>query len=58
VKACGDVRVLTLGIGSYCNWFFLKMLAQIGRGFSDVIMFKEHIFQQISQVRSAWASVE
>merc|ERR1712157_474511 len=29
-------RFLTLGIGSYCNWFFLKMLSKLGRGFTDI----------------------
>jgi hypothetical protein len=25
-KIAGDVRIITLGIGSYSNWFFLKVL--------------------------------
>lgn len=33
MKQLASVRILTLGIGSYCNWFFLKMLSQIGRGY-------------------------
>ena len=28
-------RVMTFGIGSYCNTFFLKMLGSIGRGYSS-----------------------
>ncbi|KAL0441339.1 UNVERIFIED_CONTAM: Inter-alpha-trypsin inhibitor heavy chain H5 [Sesamum radiatum] len=28
-------RICTLGIGSYCNHYFLQMLAQIGRGYYD-----------------------
>ncbi|WOG99103.1 hypothetical protein DCAR_0518451 [Daucus carota subsp. sativus] len=28
-------RICTFGIGSYCNHFFLQMLAQIGRGYYD-----------------------
>lgn len=45
--AVGEARILTIGIGCYCNWFFLKMLAQIGRGFSDVVLFKNQIFAQV-----------
>jgi len=43
-------RFLTLGIGSYCNWFFLKMLSQIGKGFSDVVVFREHIYHKIDHL--------
>jgi hypothetical protein len=32
----GNSRILTFGIGAYCNWYFLKTLALLGRGFSDV----------------------
>ncbi|XP_057977482.1 uncharacterized protein LOC131164366 isoform X2 [Malania oleifera] len=28
-------RISTFGIGSYCNHYFLRMLAQIGRGYYD-----------------------
>jgi len=45
-----NTRLLTFGIGSYCNWFFLKMLAEIGRGFSDVVVYKEKIFGQVNQL--------
>lgn len=45
-----NTRILTLGVGSYCNWFFLKMLATIGRGFSDVVVFKERLFDQMSRL--------
>eukprot|EP01083_Nonionella_stella_P229530 812332_1 len=34
-------RIITLGIGSYCNWFFLTELARLGRGFSDIVVFQE-----------------
>lgn len=43
-------RILTFGIGSYCNWFFLKMLAQIGRGFCDVVTYTEKIYTQMLQL--------
>ena len=39
-------RILTLGIGSYCNWFFLKMLSKTGRGFGDIVLYKEYIFDK------------
>eukprot|EP01083_Nonionella_stella_P300871 1029342_1 len=29
LQECGPVRVLTFGIGTYCNWYFLKMLSSI-----------------------------
>lgn len=49
---CKNTRLLTLGIGSYCNWFFLKMLAYIGRGFSDVVSYQENIYDQMTQLLS------
>lgn len=44
---CKNVRLFTFGIGLYCNWYFLKMLSQIGRGFSDSIVYPESIYQQM-----------
>ncbi|WCJ39392.1 Nucleoside diphosphate kinase family protein [Euphorbia peplus] len=37
LKSGGPVspRICTLGIGAYCNHYFLQMLAQIGRGYFD-----------------------
>jgi len=46
-KHSSKARVLSFGIGSYCNWSFLKMLSQLCRGFSDVVVYKEHINTQI-----------
>eukprot|EP00824_Muranothrix_gubernata_P023846 TRINITY_DN6653_c0_g1_i2.p1 TRINITY_DN6653_c0_g1~~TRINITY_DN6653_c0_g1_i2.p1 ORF type:complete len:733 (+),score=117.11 TRINITY_DN6653_c0_g1_i2:2-2200(+) len=46
----GPVRVMTFGIGPYCNAFFLKMLAEIGRGFSDVALPSNKIYKQITQL--------
>jgi len=43
-------RFLTLGIGSYCNWFFLKMLSKLGRGFSDIVVYKEHIYHKMDHL--------
>lgn len=45
-----NARILTFGIGYYCNWYFLQMLAQIGRGFSDVVVYKECIYSQMTQL--------
>eukprot|EP00002_Diphylleia_rotans_P011688 TRINITY_DN2303_c0_g1_i10.p1 TRINITY_DN2303_c0_g1~~TRINITY_DN2303_c0_g1_i10.p1 ORF type:complete len:636 (+),score=128.96 TRINITY_DN2303_c0_g1_i10:389-2296(+) len=43
-------RICTFGIGPYCNAYFLKMLALLGRGFSDVALNPELIFSQISRL--------
>jgi hypothetical protein len=45
--AATRTRILTFGIGIYCNWFFLKLLAQIGRGFFDVAAYSERIYEQV-----------
>lgn len=42
-----NIRICTLGIGSYCNWYFLKMLSQLGRGFNDIIQYRERIYSQV-----------
>jgi hypothetical protein len=41
-------RILTFGIGPFANWFFLKMLATIGRGFTDTTVFGEKIYAQMT----------
>ena len=33
-----SVRFFTFGIGPYCNRYFLKMLATVGRGYSDFFL--------------------
>eukprot|EP00486_Rosalina_sp_Unknown_P002218 CAMPEP_0201575932 /NCGR_PEP_ID=MMETSP0190_2-20130828/21376_1 /ASSEMBLY_ACC=CAM_ASM_000263 /TAXON_ID=37353 /ORGANISM="Rosalina sp." /LENGTH=670 /DNA_ID=CAMNT_0048006147 /DNA_START=227 /DNA_END=2239 /DNA_ORIENTATION=+ len=43
-------RFLTLGIGSYCNWFFLKMLSKLGRGFSDIVVYRERIYHKMDHL--------
>eukprot|EP01084_Bolivina_argentea_P183569 316736_1 len=43
-------RFLTLGIGSYCNWFFLTMLSKLGRGFSDVVVYRERIYHKMDHL--------
>ena len=43
-------RIITLGIGSYCNWYFLKMLSKMGRGFNDIVVYKERIYHKIDHL--------
>lgn len=45
-----NMRFFNLGIGSYCNWYFLKMLALIGRGYSDVVIYKEKIYEKTKRL--------
>ena len=47
---CKNTRVLTFGIGTYCNWYFLKMLAEIGRGFDDVVVYRENIYRKMTRL--------
>jgi hypothetical protein len=51
-----DVRILTFGIGSFCNGFFLRMLAQVGRGFSDTARTPAQIVPKLVQLISTAAS--
>lgn len=44
------VRVFSLGIGNYCNEFFLRELSEITRGFSLVAHFPEEIGSRIAQL--------
>lgn len=41
------VRFHTLGIGEYCNAYFLKMVAMAGRGLNDHIVDGRNIFKQV-----------
>ncbi len=45
---------LTLGIGEYCNWYFLRMLAKLGRGFSDIVIHEERIYHKIDHLLPIW----
>jgi len=38
-----DIRVLTFGIGRYCNWYFLKMLSLRTRGWNSGAVMAEDI---------------
>ena len=40
-------RIHTFGIGPYCNWYFLKMLSFISKGFNANVMTKEKIQPEI-----------
>ncbi|KAL3511600.1 hypothetical protein ACH5RR_024317 [Cinchona calisaya] len=58
-------RIHTFGIGSYCNHYFLQMLAQIGRGYYDAaydvdsINFRmERLFNQASSIILADISID
>ena len=46
-------RVCTFGIGQYCNHYFLKMLANIGRGLSDAAFTNDKIATQMSKMLTA-----
>ncbi|CAL5439423.1 unnamed protein product [Camellia sinensis] len=50
-------RICTFGIGSYCNHYFLQMLAQIGRGYYDVAFAVDSVDFQIQRLFNAASSV-
>ncbi|KAL3688709.1 hypothetical protein R1sor_015018 [Riccia sorocarpa] len=43
-------RLSTFGIGHYCNYYFLKMLALIGRGLSDVAFNSDKMRDQMERM--------
>jgi len=45
-----DIRVLTFGIGRYCNWYFLKMLALKTRGWSSGAVIAEDIDARMNRM--------
>lgn len=49
-------RIYTFGIGPYCNHYFLKRLAAIGRGMNDVA-FRPHAIQQVMERMLAAAAL-
>lgn len=49
-------RISTFGIGFYCNFYFLKMLAVIGRGMSDVAFTSDKIRKQMERMLVAAAT--
>jgi hypothetical protein len=47
-----SIRTFTFGIGPYCNQCFLKTLAAMGHGYSDICLFPELLYQQMIQLMS------
>ncbi|KAA8540232.1 hypothetical protein F0562_024205 [Nyssa sinensis] len=50
-------RICTFGIGSYCNHYFLQMLAQIGRGYYDTAYDIDSIDIQMQRLLNTASSV-
>uniref|UniRef100_A0A5B6Z9T2 Putative inter-alpha-trypsin inhibitor heavy chain H3 isoform X1 n=1 Tax=Davidia involucrata TaxID=16924 RepID=A0A5B6Z9T2_DAVIN len=50
-------RINTFGIGSYCNHYFLQMLAQIGRGYYDAAYDVDSINFQMQRLLNTASSV-
>merc|ERR1719238_2201100 len=42
-RQLGNVRLLTFGIGKYCNWYFLKMLAMKGKGWMSGTLYEDEL---------------
>jgi uncharacterized protein YegL len=40
-------RIMTMGIGRYCNHYFLQMVAQMGHGFCELAYTPETIYRQM-----------
>lgn len=51
-------RVMTLGIGQYCNYYFLQMMALMGRGFCELALQPDTIYQQVRAAPSDFAVME
>jgi len=49
-KQSQDIRVLTFGIGRYCNWYFLKMLALKTRGWSSGAVVAQDIDERMNRL--------
>jgi len=43
-------RIMTLGIGGYCNYYFLMMAAQVGRGFCEIALGSDRIYPQMTHL--------
>ncbi|XVF86925.1 hypothetical protein PTKIN_Ptkin18bG0080000 [Pterospermum kingtungense] len=50
-------RIYTFGIGLYCNHYFLKMLAEIGRGHYDCTYDADNIESQVERLFNTASSV-
>jgi hypothetical protein len=54
--AAGGPRIFTLGIGPYCNHYFLKQLAALGRGLSGSALRPRHVRAQMERMLAAAAA--
>ena len=43
-------RIMTLGIGEYCNHYFLQMMAMMGHGFCEIALEPDKIYRQITHL--------
>ncbi|XP_052182839.1 uncharacterized protein LOC127795290 [Diospyros lotus] len=50
-------RIYTFGIGSYCNHYFLQMLAQIGKGYYDAAFDADLIGSQMQSLFETASSI-
>ncbi|XP_065868994.1 uncharacterized protein [Euphorbia lathyris] len=59
LKSAGPIspRICTLGIGTYCNHYFLQMLAQIGRGYFDTAYDEDSIDSRMQRLFTTASSV-
>lgn len=46
----GSARVLTFGIGMYCNWYFLRMLSTLTRGSTSCVLYQEKIKEGVASL--------
>ncbi|CAK9179859.1 unnamed protein product [Ilex paraguariensis] len=50
-------RICTFGIGSYCNHYFLQMLAQVGRGYYDAAFDVDSINTRMQRLLNSASSI-
>ena len=51
-QIAGTTRLFTFGIGADCNAYFLRKLASIGRGYTDVALVRDNTKYQMSRLIS------
>lgn len=44
------IRIMTFGIGTYCNFFFLQRLAEQSRGWSQLCVYSKDLFEQVTEL--------
>ena len=49
-KYCKNIRILTFGIGKYCNPYFLKQLSLKSRGWNDIAYYSNDIKSKLYQL--------